>query len=152
MSNQWIEINNQKDIDFLMSKVYFFHDSCLKEFKYLSGMYVNDNSSMAAVNSKRQIHLIIQSQIGPNTIEMMFEKISCMRLNPTDETYDGIIMSSYIAIENDCFVWFDNSDFKENYQELYNNNFVTYIKAQKIKWRINNKYIGKDDVFIKANV
>ena len=75
-----------------------------------------------------------------------------MSLKPTDETYDGIIMNSHIAIENDYFVWFDSSDFKENYQELYNSSLVTYIKAKKIKWRINNKHIGKNDVFIEANV
>ncbi len=152
MSNQWMEINNQNDIEHLMNITHSFHDSCLKEFKYLSGMYVNKDGSMAAINNKRQIHLIIQSQSEPNVIEMIFEKILCMSLKPTDETYDGIIMNSHIAIENDYFVWFDNSDFKENYQELYNSSLVTYIKAKKIKWRINNKHIGKDDVFIEANV
>lgn len=149
MNNEWTEIKNQKDIDSLMETTGGFHDSCLKELKYLSGMFVDDNHSMLAFNSKRQIHMILQSQREPCTIEIIFDKISCMHLNPTDESYDGIIMGAHIAIEDGNFIWFDSDDFQNSYEELYNHQFITYIKSEKIKWKIHNEYVGEDSVFIK---
>ena len=150
MNNSWTEIKTQKDIDLFMDLTGSLHDSCLKELKYLSGMYVDEESSMQAVNNKRQIHMILQSQWEPHTIEIIFDKVSSMNLNPSDENYDGIIMGSHIAIEDGNFVWFDSDDFQSNYNELYNHQFITYIKSENIKWKICNKHIGKN-LFFTSN-
>ncbi len=144
MNNNWTEIKTQNDIDYFMEITGNLHDSCLKELKYLSGMFVDDKNSMQAVNCKRQIHMILQSQWEPHTIEIIFDKISSMHLNPPDENYDGIIMGAQIVIEDDNLVWFDSDDFQNSYNELYNQQFVTYIKSEKIKWKIHNEYIGED--------
>jgi hypothetical protein len=49
----WNEINTAKDIEIFMETYGYFHDSCLKEIRYLSGAYVNSNLSMYPVNHKR---------------------------------------------------------------------------------------------------
>ena len=38
-----------------MDTVYGFHDSCLKELKYISGAYVNEKLSMIPVNKQKNI-------------------------------------------------------------------------------------------------
>lgn len=50
-----------------------FHDSCLKEMKYISGAYVDEELSMLPVNSKRMLSVIIQRQFeNPSAIELQF--------------------------------------------------------------------------------
>nr|OTO69799.1 hypothetical protein A5866_002015 [Enterococcus sp. 12C11_DIV0727] len=39
-------INNEDDIRTFMESFYYFHDSCLKELKYVSGGYLNPDGSM----------------------------------------------------------------------------------------------------------
>ena len=38
----WNEIATQEDLASFMDTMCFFHDSCLKELKYISGAYVNE--------------------------------------------------------------------------------------------------------------
>ena len=149
MDNQWTQIKNQKDIDDLMEKFDYFHDSCVKEIKYTSGMYVEKEAKgMNAVNEKREVHVIVQRQWRPYCLEMIFEKILCMGLKPQDECYDGVIYDAYITKEKDYWVWFDATDFKDDYKEMYDYNNVTFVKAEKIKWRFNDELLGEDDIFV----
>lgn len=56
-----------------MDTVCGFHDSCLKELKYISGAYVNDELSMLPVNNQRVLSMIIQRQFkNPSVVEMQF--------------------------------------------------------------------------------
>ncbi len=41
----WNEITNEEDLQSFMKCMYFFHDSCIKELKYISGAYVDENLS-----------------------------------------------------------------------------------------------------------
>ena len=149
MNKEWTQIENQQDIDNLMDAFDCFHDSCLKELKYISGMYVEKESKgMAAVNDKREVHVIIQRQWAPYVLEMIFEKIVCMGLKPQDDDYDGVIYDAHITKENGYWVWFDSTDFKDDYREMYNYSNVTFIKAKKIKWRFNDELLGEDDFFV----
>ena len=59
----WNEIVCKKDLDSFMNIMCGFHDSCVKEIKYISGAYVNEKLSMSPVNSQRVLCVIIQRQI-----------------------------------------------------------------------------------------
>ena len=48
----WNEINNDKDLNSFMDMHYGFHDSCVKELKYISGAYVDENLSMHPIKNK----------------------------------------------------------------------------------------------------
>ncbi len=62
----WQEISNDREIQCFMDKVCFFHDSCIKELKYISGAYVNADLSMHPINDRRLLSVIIQRQHEDN--------------------------------------------------------------------------------------
>ena len=67
----WNDIANENDLKNFMDAMYGFHDSCIKEIKYISGAYVNEKLSMSPVNSQRILSVIIQRQFeDPSAIEM----------------------------------------------------------------------------------
>lgn len=69
----WNDIANENDLKNFMDAMYGFHDSCIKEIKYISGAYVNEKLSMSPVNSQRILSVIIQRQFeDPSAIEMQF--------------------------------------------------------------------------------
>lgn len=69
----WNEIHNKNDLDNFMKKVADFHDSCIKEIKYISGAFVKENLSMFPENNKRILKMIIQRQFEDMpVIEMEF--------------------------------------------------------------------------------
>lgn len=41
--NMWNEITTEKELNNFLDVMCYFHDSCLKEIKYISGAYVNEN-------------------------------------------------------------------------------------------------------------
>jgi len=51
-----------------------------------------------------------------------------------------------MCIEDDELVWFDNGDFKDSYQELYEKD-DTWIKAHKVFWRPINNWLGEQLVY-----
>lgn len=79
---------------------------------------------------------------------MIFEGVESMGLNPCNEDYDGIIYGAHMAIEDGMLIWFDCKDFKEDYRELYEYTDVTWIKAERVKRRIVEKYLCEEDVFV----
>lgn len=138
-------INSQKDIDFLMESFGYFHDSCIKEIKYVSGGYVELNHSMYPFNSLRTINIIFQSQNAPMpVIEMQFDLINRMNLEPRDENYDCIIYSASLVKINNIYYWSEWNDFKVADIE---NGYGTWISSQKIKWRPLTKAIGKEIIY-----
>ena len=77
----WYEINNNSDIISFMNKIYYFHDSCIKEIKYLSGAYVDEKLSMYPINDRRILKVIIQRQFEDNSmIEMEFKGLRYLQL------------------------------------------------------------------------
>ena len=49
----WNQIKNNDDIAEFMGKLAYFHDSCLKELKYVSGAYIEEHY-MQPINKKRE--------------------------------------------------------------------------------------------------
>jgi len=153
--NEWIDINNEEDIEVFMSLYGGFHDGCIKEIKYISGMYVNEDLSMRATNSERNLSIIFQRQFkNPTVIEMMFEKIECLSLNPWNEEYDGIIYGAYMCFEDSKIVWFDYDGFSEEdgYKIMYDDSNVTWVRATSVKYRVVESYIGKNGVYTNREI
>lgn len=142
----WKEINDEKDIECFMDEVVFFHDSCIKEMKYLSGAYVSDDLSMYPVNDKRILNVIIQRQFEDiSMIEMQFIGLKYLKLFPTDEKYTCEILDSIMFLKDDCIYWCDCGDVSENDFEDYKG---TIICASKLRWRIIENRMGEADFFI----
>ena len=69
----WNDIRDEKTLEEFMESMDFFHDSCMKEMKYVSGAYVEEDLGMYPVNDRRILNVIIQRQYEENyMIEMEF--------------------------------------------------------------------------------
>ena len=62
----WYEVKNAKDAMEFLNRMGFFHDSCIKEMKYYSGAFVNEDLSMHPTNDCRTLSVIIQRQFPEN--------------------------------------------------------------------------------------
>jgi len=141
-------INTQEDIDYLMKKFFYFHDSCIKELKYYSGGYVAENRGMFPFNSKRNVSMIFQSQKGEySAIEVQFESVKRMNLEPRPENHDCIIYESSLIKINELFYWSEWGDFTINDIDTINR---TWISSQKVKWRALDGAMGESELYIST--
>lgn len=137
----WQIIRNDEDIQRFMIEVDFFHDSCLKEAKYLSGAYVNKDLSMYPINNQRILKIIIQRQsIDMPIIEMEFSGLINFNLCPLPENYTCEILDSTLFFKNECIYWSD-SDF---FSDLNNK---TIVCATKLRWRQIDNNIGNEEFY-----
>lgn len=141
----WNEIKNQDDLKNFMNMLYGFHDSCIKEFKYISGAYVDKNLSMYPVNSQRVLSIIIQRQFeNPSVIEMEFIRLKHLNMFPVDEKYTCEILDAALLLKDDCIYWCDCGDITESNIDGYDG---TLICAERMRWRVADEYIGKDEIY-----
>ena len=137
----WNEIVCKKDLDSFMNIMCGFHDSCVKEIKYISGAYVNEKLSMSPVNSQRVLCVIIQRQFGdPSAIEIKY-----LKLFPNGENYTCEILDASMIIKEDCIYWCDCGGLSEKDIESYTG---TTICASKVRWRAADEYIGEQEVYV----
>ena len=77
----WNEIRNDDELLNFLKKVHYFHDSCIKEIKYLSGAYVEQDLAMYPINDQRLLNVIIQCQDSRcSVIEMEFSKLKTLKI------------------------------------------------------------------------
>lgn len=153
MEDNWININTEKDIEEFLVLYGYFHDSCIKEVKYESGMYVDKELRMKAVNDKRKLSVVFQRQWkNPTTIEVVFESLVCLHLEPVNECYDGSIFCASLIKQGDSFFWIDDDISKDtNIDEIISKKEeYTWIKAEKVKYRIVEQYLGQDMIYINS--
>lgn len=142
---EYIEIKYDSDIEKLMEEFGWFHDSCIKELKYYSGGYVDEDGDMYPFNSKRCVKIIFQSQNAHiRVIEMKFEKIQKLNLRPRYEEYDCIIYNASLKKINNLFYWSEWENFKE---EDLKKEDGTWISAQKVSWRPLNNTFGDKEIY-----
>ncbi len=141
----WHRIATDNDIRKLMSVTNWFHDSCLKELHYNSGAYVAGNYAMHPINDKRCLKVVFQTQNHKcPVIELMFEGLKTLRLNPTPETYTCEIHGASVFCQENEICWTDNDDLaKENNVEYEG----TLIKSSKLWYRIIDGFMGEKDIF-----
>ena len=140
----WNEIISKEDIDNFMCSFGHFHDSCIKEIRYASGAYVDDNLSMHPINNKRIVDIIFQRQCkNPAVIVMRFIGANVLHLVPLNESYTCEIHEATMFIENGLIYWIDSNILAEE-TSAYSG---TWICSEKIQWRVMDEYIGSNDVF-----
>ena len=128
----WNSISSEQDLSILMSTVCAFHDSCIKEIKYTSGAYVDNDLTMYPVNDLRALKMIIQRQFdNPSAIELEFLGLKYFRLSPCDEQFDNM---TGIDFEYFC------ADL------LKKNNFINVSVTQKSADHGIDIFAEKDDI------
>lgn len=142
----WNEIVNEEELNNFMSDMHGFHDSCLKEIKYISGAYVNEKLKMHPINSQRILNVIIQRQFeNSSVIEMQFMGLKYLKLSPNDENYTCEILDATMILKENCVYWCDRGGLSEKDMESYTG---TVICASKVRWRTLNEYIGAAEIYI----
>lgn len=127
------EIETEEDIKELMEEFCYFHDSCIKEMNYVSGCYVDVNRAMQPINVNRTVEIIFQSQMSDcRTIQVQFDKIKKLNLEPRDEEYDAIIYGASLIKVNMAFYW---SEWENLKTEDINSSRGTWIAAERIRWK-----------------
>lgn len=144
--NLWNEIKNHSDVLDFMNRCFYFHDSCVKELKYISGAYVNEDLSMYPTNDLRILRMIIQRQSEEHpVIELEFSGLNYIKMFPADENYTSEILDSTIILKSDCIYWCDCGGIKE--EDLASYQGIT-ICASKLRWRIVEGCIGSKEVYV----
>ena len=142
----WTRIQTAEDIAHLMAKFGYFHDACIKEIHYESGMSVDDKLFMDPLNSKRNVSVIFQRQFrNPSAMEMRFERIEQLVLRPVDETYTGEIYEADMIIENGNIIWADRR--LENGLQSLMEPRISWIKAESVCWRPLENCMGESAFF-----
>lgn len=141
----WYEINSQRELINFLEKMCYFHDSCIKEMKYYSGAYVNDNLSMHPINDKRVLCIVVQRQFENNSmIEIEFSGLKFLKLFPECEKYTCEILESTMILKKDCVYWCDSGGLSESDLDNYNG---TMICANKFRWRCIDDCMGKKEFY-----
>ena len=142
----WIEIKNENDLKIFLNAYGGFHDCCLKELRYISGAFVNQNLEMHATNDLRKLSMVFQRQSQYATvIELEFIGLEKLNLCPSTEEYTCEILDVEMFYEENKIYWGDSEWFKikrENYEG-------TWLCAQKARWRTLDKEI--EGIFYSRN-
>lgn len=143
---QFNVISTQTDIDILMEKFNGFHDSCIKELKYYSGSYVEENRCMFPLNSIRNVSILFQSQRSEfSAIEMKFEQIHKLNLEPRLDNDDSIIYEASLTKISNIFYWGEWGDLElEDLDKVHR----TWISCERIRWRKLENVLGKKEIYI----
>lgn len=143
----WNYVTDTVTIQELMDKVCFFHDSCIKEIRYISGAYIDNELFMHPTNSSRKLSVIIQRQTHINSvIELEFTKLKYLRLIPLEEKYTCEILGATLLIEHGYFVWFDCADMSVSDMEKYDG---VVVCAEGLRWRAIDVGLGSQEYFEK---
>lgn len=141
----WHSVRTKDDITFLMETVGYFHDSCLKELKYVSGAYVNADLSMHPINDTRELKMIIQRQDdNPSAIELVFLGLNYCKLFPSNEQFTCEILDATLFWEDGNILWADCGGLSLEEIEKYDG---TVISAAGLRWRAVSEWIGRGEVY-----
>lgn len=134
----WNYIYNQKDLEEFMDCNRGFHHSSLLECRYITKRYAQ--IGMEDKDYRGVFRIIFQSQERfCNTLELTFEDVIEVSLKPCSIENLRNSPGSIVIMDDDGITWFDSSLYEEDYELLYSNPEVTWVKAKKLKWRQNSK-------------
>mgnify|MGYP000877127970 CR=1 FL=1 len=148
MNQIWNKINNDNDIQYVLARFGYFYDACIKEAKYISGSYVDKDSSMHPMDDLNQLHIIIQTQHKEHSvIELVFEGVERFNLVPVNENFDSLIGGLRLMHMNGFFYFSNNKEIEISELDKHSD-FLTWLKAKSVKWKEVNQYIGDSIVYI----
>lgn len=144
----WNEIKNNEDLVEFMRSICSFHDSCVKEMRYISGAYVGVDLSMYPINSSRRLSMIVQRQNSDLAmVELQFEGLQFMRLLPQKEEYTCEILSATMIMDKGFIYWCDCGGLSKRDIDKYQG---TLICASKLRWRAIDNCIGPRDFYTEV--
>ncbi len=134
MSNPWIPVRDQSDIEHLMNRFGNFHDGCVREAHLWTDSWVAKNLAMNVPGGlDTRIRFRIQRQFrDPSVIEMMFEEVVIMHWVPTPDNCDSIILEASLLIREDLIYWSPDSNWNPDLPDRDN---FAWIAAKKLSWR-----------------
>ncbi len=142
----WYEVKQQSDLTYFMDIMYGFHDSCIKEIKYLSGAFVNERLGMYPINDVRNLRMIIQRQFKDiPMIEMEFSGLNHLYLVPNNEDFTCEILDATMLMKDDCIYWCDCGGISEKEIDDYGG---TVVCAAQLRWRVLDQPMGKEELYI----
>lgn len=121
INRKYLSIKNNKDIEKLMEKYNYFHDSCINEISYESGAYVNKDLSMNSINDKRILKVVFQRQENPRNLEIKFNKLVKLNLTPESEDCDSIIFGATMEIKDGNIYWINEENVPIDRIDNYRN-------------------------------
>ena len=140
----WNEINTSLSLENFMTTFGWFHDSCIKELKYISGAYVDINLCMNPINSMRTVKVIFQRQYKePMVVEVEFSDLINLVLYPVDEKATCDLHGASMFIKDGKIYWYDT----DHIDSPTNKHNGTWICANKVRWRIVDEYIGEEEIY-----
>lgn len=129
----WKNINDISELENFMNMVCNFHDSCIKEIKYLSGSYVDEALDMYPINDCRILNMIIQRQFEDYpVIEMEFSGLKFLKLFPANEKYTSEIYEATLMYKNGFIYWYDCGVLSDEELDRYEG---AVICASRLRWR-----------------
>ena len=140
----WNTIENTNDIEEFMKKVQGFHDTCIKEIKYRSGAYVNENLGMNPMNSLRELKMIIQRQTEElSVIELEFTGLKEIHMTPSNY-FTCEIHSATLLFLGEDICWCDEGKLSISGVLIYPG---TRIIASKLRWRSIENALGSEEIY-----
>jgi hypothetical protein len=143
MESRWQEIKSQNDIDILLNNYGYFHDSCIKELTYASGVIVDKTRTMHLTGSDGAVlRITFQRQWEPIEIKLRFTGLRRMNLIGYQENYSPEILDCYLAFNNKLIVWADKEYFDINNPEvggMLKEPMTTFVVAEKLEWRFTEE-------------
>ena len=143
----WEELSTADDIQNLLDAYGGFHDSCLKEVHYCSGMSVSSDLSME-FSGNAYARLIFQRQNENSAvIEMEFSKLK--RINIPDGMDFFLILGVSIRNIGDVFYFVGYDDWDPDTDDIAE---CLWVSSEKIRWRIReNDCLGDREIYAENN-
>ena len=146
----WHEIHTENELRSFMEIMYDFHDSCVKELRYVSGAYVEENLGMYPVNDRRVLRVIIQRQFEDiPMLELEFGGIKYLHLVPVEEKYTCEIRGSSFFYRDGFFFWYDEDYLPDMAAENIELNGLTgtAVCASSFRWRKIENGMGPEEYY-----
>ena len=133
--NTWNEILSEQDLAEFAAMTGHFHDSCIKELRYVSGAYVDENLNMYPLNDRRVLRMVAQCQSREHpVVELEFAGLKALSLSPVGTDYTCEISEAVMRMKDGCFYWSDGGD--------------TTVCAEKLRWRLlSGDRLGDKEIY-----
>jgi hypothetical protein len=139
----WNTLASQADVDNLFKVFGGFHDGCLREAHVWTEHWVASDLHMhCTAELDARVRLLIQRQFSaPSAVELLFEQVVTLHLQPSPHNYDSIIFDATMLLEGDTLYWADVGGWSPTQE---NHDQATWIAAKKVSWRDASDWMGSD--------
>ena len=144
--NKWYDLDTEKSIKSFMYDCCAFHDSCVKEIRYISGSYTTE-TGLYPVNDVRCLSIIFHGyfqEFETYVIELKFSGLKHFIMNQNDKFSSEILQASLFRDDN-YIVW-SNDDFENAIDALCKGEVV--VVSEGLQWRaLDNSFLGSDTIY-----